>query len=360
MHCFDRTGWEKLRVIKRGYELLEVAPRAENNRGDLSLVFAQPLRIVLKAASEPLRIEGVVFDDSGRPLAGALVKRLDGQIIGNLENPRVAPNGRYGRVELETLLLGLESNSGSRTDGLGHFFVDGLVDGDYRLRVLDRRTMHVQDTDPIPAGSRGVRIDMSAESSYARVAGRVIDTEKTPIAHAEVFLYRIVQDRVLDHDAVEDTYMEGERVRCDAEGRFELRNVSRSVAMLSALTPGANRITNVDLASQADVEHLEIVVPRAAHVQIDASGSKLKVATAMFVDAKDGAGVWTTAFEDEKGGAAFDSLHLIEGRSAAVAVPLNATEVVLYGPPHEDGHTDELARIPLHLKAGELTIVKWP
>jgi hypothetical protein len=200
-----------------------------------------------------------------------------------------------------------------------------------------------------------VRIDMPHEANYPRVAGRVVDTNGVPIARAEVFLYRIVQDVASDVGGKRKNYVEGERSRCDANGRFELRDVATGVALLSASTPGANRITNVDLAKQTDVEHLEIVVPRAAHVQIDASASSLGATLASFFDAQ-GNWVWSTSYDGAKSSTFLAPLHLFEGRSAAVAVPLNATEVVLCN--EVDNHVEELLHIPLHLEAGTLTIVR--
>jgi len=349
---FDGAPWEHLRVVKRGFELFEIAPRTENALDPSA--FPRPLRIELARAQEPLRIEGTVFDEFGRPLAGASVQRLGGRTIGTL-NRRSASGSYSDAVELETLLAGEKVNAGSATDERGRFVVGGLIDGEYALRVLDRRTMRAHEIEPIHAGSRDVRIEMPHEASYARVAGRVIDTNGVPIARAEVLLYRTFQDVDPVFGDKKQNYVEGERSRCDAEGRFELRDVATGIALLSASTPGANRITNVDLSKQPDVEHLEIVVPRAAHVQIDASASSLDATMASFHDA-DGNWVWATLHDGARSWTPLAPINLIDRRSAAVAVPLNATEVVLCNV--VDNHVEELLHIPLHLEAGKLTIVK--
>ena len=186
----------------------------------------------------------------------------------------------------------------------------------------------------------------------------MIDTDGLPIARAEVFLYRIVKERRSDNYGLEDNYADSERVRCDADGRFELKQVAKAIKFLSASTPGANRITNVDLAVQPDVEELEIVVPRAAHVQIDATASSLDIELVMFIDTVGSAqnsrpgNVWVTFYDGERA-VGYGELRLTGRRSAAVAVPLYATQALCY-----DKNGKEVARIPLHLRAGEFLILK--
>jgi hypothetical protein len=183
-----------------------------------------PKSVTLRLVGETLSIAGRVVGARGEPIGGARVYVEDATLFGAVDG---------GPRTLEGLLAGSDAFwSYVETGGDGRFELGGLLDREYVLRAHDPRTLLRADSESVRAGRSGVEIRIPTDQICPRVAGRVLSLAGTPIAGATVrpmcdaFQARF-RGQVLatSHDAVEGT-------RTDAEGRFELRDVPRSLVYL--------------------------------------------------------------------------------------------------------------------------------
>src|SRR5262249_28760175 len=159
---------------------------------------------------------------------------------------------------------------------------EGLLDRDYELRAMDAKTLLRIEEKGVRAGRSDVELRLPADGLYPRVAGRVLSRKGQPIAGARVFPMCDAFQARLKGEIVSTSHDALEGVTTDAEGRFELVNVPRSLVYLridgEELIPleygryveGDKRFerTTVKELPRERIEKLEIAVERRCHLQV--------------------------------------------------------------------------------------------
>jgi RNA polymerase sigma-70 factor (ECF subfamily) len=314
-----------------------------------------PAFVELELGVPTLAIEGKVVDHEGRARAGLMVWLADSTTFGLVGD---------GVVQLESLLAGSPRGSWrviETSDG-GHFRIEGLLDRPYTLEAMEPETLlRTRETD-VPAGTTGVVLRMEEDALYPRVAGVVRGHDGRGIAGAAIgpmcdaFRSRWGDTTLgTSHSAVEG-------VRTDAEGRFELENVPRSLVYLridgEGILPleygrwveGDPRFEHVEVRELPvdRIESLEIVVDRRAHLQVELGDPSAADEFAL-VD-EDGTEIEISTFT---GSGRREGMRapIRGGRSDVVAGTDRARSIVLF----QGGL--EVARLPVTLVPGETTPV---
>jgi RNA polymerase sigma-70 factor (ECF subfamily) len=333
-----------LRALKQGFLPVELECATPSPRD----IGAWPNPLLLVLDKESLAISGRVVDDLGAPVAFADVRVLEltsfGEVDLQFEEKRLP---QFAMVEslLSTRSDGQMAWLTTKTDAAGRFVHDGLLPRSYRLRAFDPTTMSVVFTKPCPAPQSDLEIVLSNPSRYPKIAGRVIDRDEHPIAGA------IVTPWISYSGSADRIGLYGQPVAADADGRFELRELSRDVDELSVMATGAPGAKHVRLANESNVEAITVRLPRSCHLQVDLTGSTIEA----------------DSFEvrDEKGKALMLSMSngvtiitgptsfpLVDGHSEALGASDDAHTLVL------QLHGEKVAEIPLHLVPDQLNVVR--
>jgi protocatechuate 3,4-dioxygenase beta subunit len=320
------------------------AVKAGHLPGELTRAAADawPEPLVLRLGEAPLVIDGRVVDAEGKPVAKAQVWTTDETHFGYIELDGGESTMRFGST-IEGILRGDPFEHRVRTNGAGRFELGGLVARDYRVHVLDPKTM-CATTVTFAGGARNVEIRMPKEDVHARVAGRVTSLSGEPIAGLLVHLQR----RTVSGFELER--VDGGMVTTDAEGRFAFVNVSRALSSIHVLGEqiGLGGFERA-IAPDDDVEHLELRVPMRVHVQIEASG-RTDLEWASIVDEK-GSKLELGILHGSHAYATQD-MRLEAGRSEAFSVSETAKELVLYA------KGAEVQRVKLALEHGQLNVIR--
>lgn len=325
-----------------------VAVKAGNLPARFELPPADQLRELARRASidlvldgEPLEIRGRVVDADDHAIAGAVVSADDETPFGMIYAD--VGNEKYGLdATIEHLLRGGFSAREPATDASGTFVLGGLLDREYRVSVLDKRTMRREISAPVRAGSRDVTIRLPGESSCVKVAGRVAAADGTAIAGAHVVLG-------CAPSATEPPTF-GTSVETDADGRFEFPKVRPDGLVLQISHPSIVLIVDWRPSAADELDKLAILAVRRCHVQVDL-GARTDYATSFAVfDAKGepvkmllvhGAITWLP-----------ERIDIVDGKSEAAAIEENGVTIAFY-----KGEA-EVERMPLALKPGELVTVR--
>lgn len=330
-----------LRAVKAGFLPAELACLDEDVRDPR----AWPDPLVLRMAGPSLSIRGHVVDASGKP-ARAAVRLLDRSAFAYVD-VQIGATRVNLRSDVESLLAGEQYPVDIRTGADGSFEVRGLLARSYRLRVIDRRTLRALISEPIAAGASDVELRLPAAELIPRLAGRVVDRRGNGVAGA-----RVTAELGQLTSKLEDLgEMSSEATTTDAEGRFELRDLSRAAAQLVVeLESSLNRRT-VALAEVDDLEHIEVRVAGTCHLQVEAASQGALDARAFRVLDAGGQPMQMAAHQGDIS-YAMTTLYLQEGRSQAVQVSDAAATLVLL---RDDV---EVKRIPLDLRTGELNVIR--
>ncbi|MBK8180898.1 MAG: carboxypeptidase regulatory-like domain-containing protein [Planctomycetes bacterium] len=233
----------------------------------------------------------------------------------------------------------------SESDANGEFVLEGLLAKDYRLRALDPATLLIGETDPVPAGSVEVQVKLDTDKLYLRVAGRVIDHQGKPVVGASVSpmcdAFRLKHEgRTLStsHATLDPAFT-------DAEGRFELRNLPKSLVYLRIdgedivpLEYGRRREADGGAGSGAEqaksapglpvdrIESMEVTVSRRCHFQVALADPEF--ADELCVLDEEGVQVELSLFAGtgRREGA---RLPIQAGRTEVIACPDNGVTLVL-------------------------------
>ncbi|HET6204277.1 MAG TPA: sigma-70 family RNA polymerase sigma factor [Planctomycetota bacterium] len=299
-----------------------------------------PSSVTLRLGGSPLAISGRVLDARGEPVSGARVWLADPTLFGATER---------GLRHVENLIVDERSDHWRfvQTDATGAFRIEGLLDRPYRLAALDRETLLRTEEGPFQAGDENVLLRMPAGALYDRVAGRVTSRSGRPVAGATIFPMCDAFRTALDGNAASTSHDALDGVKTDAEGRFELRRVPRSLVYLRV--EGENLIPleygrGGELPKNR-IEDLEIAVDLRCHFKVEladpASADELSV-----LDAEGRALVINIFFGT--GRQENERVPIVEGRSHSMAVSDAGRTLVLLRAGRE------VNRVPLDLVPGEL------
>ena len=316
-----------------------------------------PAFVELQLGTPTFAIEGKVVDHEGKARAGLKVWLADSTTFGAL--------GR-ATVQLESLLAGHDEDFWRfvETQDGGGFRIEGLLDRAYTLEAMEPETLLRTQEENVPAGTTNVVLRMPRNALYPRVAGVVRGHDGRGIAGAfigpmcDAFRARWQGDTIATrHDSLEGA-------RTDADGRFELENVPKSLVYLridgedilpleyGRYVEGDKRFQRTEVRELPvdRIESLEIFVDRRAHVQVELDDPAAADEFAL-VDA-EGSEVELSTF---RGNGRHDGPRapIREGRSDVVAGTDRAQSLVLY----KGGL--EVTRLAVTLVPGEVKSVRY-
>ena len=296
---------------------------------------------VLRLGGLPLAITGRVIDPHGGSVAGAHVWIQDGTRLPDHEA------NRYRTIE-EALGFGdaLESNLHRVTGEDGSFELNGLLPRAYRPWAVHPATLEFVSAGPIEAGSVGIVLAFTGAGAR-RVAGRVTSYSGEPMAGVALFVGRRIP---LDGARVSAPLQTEHSPRTDAEGRFEFAALHVEGTYLLPSSPETSFADRISLDPSADLEHLEIRLPRRCLFQLLLADPD--EADALQVLDADGNGLTLTV---EAGLTALVSggMTLAGGRSEVIVTDERAATIVLRR------QRQEVRRIPVRLVPGEVQVLRY-
>lgn len=336
--------------VKRGLQSVQFDAPQKDGKPDW------PAFVTLRLTRTPLEITGRVLGADGKPLAGARVWVADATLFGALGD---------GAAQVENILAGAEGEFWHFvvSNSQGRFRIEGLLDREYRLRALDENTLLRVQVGPVRAGSQDVEMRFPAGALHPRVAGKVVSNRGAPVAGVRIFpmcdaFQARLQGQVVgtSHDALDG-------VLTDSDGRFEIRDVPKSLVYLriegeEVIPLEYCRETEGDPSDphaafsklpKETIENLTIVVDQRCHLQIelaDPSGAdELSVL--------DGAGEELTLnIFMGNGRREGPRAPIVDGHSAALGLADRGKTIVLY----RTG--SEVSRAPVQLVPGALQTVR--
>ena len=315
------------------------AVHAELGVGELEVPLAPSMpavRVVLEHARRA--IAGRVLDPRGAPVPGVEVFVLEDTLLG-LEP--LDGSGFYAR-SVESA-LGAEP---ARTAVDGSFRIVGLLEGSYRLQALDTEHVSSSISEPIAAGSEGVRLELDPRTR-GPLAGRVVDRNGVPVPGVRVAVS--CRQWWSGPGDCEYALVFGTPAVSDDEGRFALADVSHVGVFLrlegDPIVPEIFR----ELDPAADPEALELVVGRRCHLQLRWGDWNTR-ADRMHLEDADGA---TLEFMDLRGFSVtpLEGIPIDGALSPALAIPDRTAAAVL------TRRGAEVDRVPVHPVPGELEIL---
>ncbi|MFN0242246.1 MAG: sigma-70 family RNA polymerase sigma factor [Planctomycetota bacterium] len=339
----------KITAAKKGFQPALYEARREDGQP------VWPAHVVLRLVAPSLSIAGRVLGDDGQPLPDAKVWLTDTTTFG-------AVGG--GPAQLEALLAGVEDRSWNfvEADGEGRFEIEGLMAREYTLAALDQGTLLRTELEGVAAGSTAVELRLPTDSLYPRVAGHIRSSAGKPVAGVRVFPMCDTFRARLSGAVISTSHDGLDGVVTDAEGRFELENVPKSLVYLriegetvlpleyGRYVEGDARFADAPVKElpKDKIEKLDIVVDQRCHVQIELADPSM--ADALSVLDESGRALELSMFTGN-GRREDTRLPIVDGRTAAIGVGDRGKMVVLY----KGGA--EVARRPVELKAGELVTV---
>jgi RNA polymerase sigma-70 factor (ECF subfamily) len=299
--------------------------------------------ITLRLGSEALEICGRVVDERGNGIQGAELWPVNEHPFGVVLED-IGGTGRFRSME-EVLRGGEE---GTKTGENGTFVLRGLLAADYRITCLDHGTMRSAEIAAIPAGTKDARFVLDGADRCVHVAGRVVSRSGKPVEGVLVFPgKRIARWPFVPGNRPFPTF--GESATTDAEGRFAFERLLPDGLTFQLGSPKLLMLS-WDPPAGAKLDDLEITVALRCHLQIDL-GDRLDLGDSFIVLRADGEKVETIEYRGPTA-IGHPSVRISHGRSPVVAVTDDATTLVL------SKGNQEVARLPLTLSPGELTVVR--
>jgi RNA polymerase sigma-70 factor (ECF subfamily) len=315
-----------------------------------------PAFVTLRLARTPLDIAGRVVGTDGKPLAGARVWIADATLFGALGE---------GAAHVENILAGAEGESWHFvvSDSDGRFRIEGLLDREYRVRALDESTLLRVQSGPVRAGEQDVELRLPQGALHLRVAGRVLSNQGTPIAGVRIFPMCDAFHARFHGEVIGTSHAALAGVVTDDEGRFEFKDVPKTLVYLRVEgesvipleycreTEGDPSDPNAAFAAlpKDKIENLTIVVDQRCHMQVEladpASADELAVLDG------EGAELTIDVFFGN-GRESNPRTPIVDGRSAALALPDRGKTIVLYSAGRE------VSRSSVQLVPGALQTVR--
>ncbi|MEM1449523.1 MAG: sigma-70 family RNA polymerase sigma factor [Planctomycetota bacterium] len=299
---------------------------------------AFPEYLELQLGSEALEIAGVVRSESGDPLGGIELWIEDPTEFGTIGNDDLA--------HLEFLAAPRESTYDPtsdayfryvQTDARGRFRIQGLLDRDYTLMLMDLDRMHLHRAGSFAAGRADVEIVLPTRESGA-FEGRVVSASGEPVSGARVDL-RVHKFGGVSHLP--------DPVVTDETGAFRFPDVVAEEAVV--MVRGESVLPAFQPARRADGP-IDVTVEVLCHFKVDLRGTEIRASK---VGARDANGTSLSLYDIGANGF-FQSIRIgIDGeRSSTIGVTEKARSISLY----LEGR--EVASFDVKLVAGELTTLR--
>ncbi len=294
-----------------------------------------PDDLVLVLGGPPLSIHGRVVDQNGNPILGVLVGSRDMTRFG-LE---MEPGATWG------LPRTLEEVSGgtdwTKSGFNGEFKFKGLLDREYRLRLIETESALTMESSPIRAGDRDVTLVLDRRK-LGTLAGQVTDRFGTGMPHIRVAVTR------QDTGSLEI----GRSTTTDSEGWFRLEGVT--------VEPELLRIQGVGIVSElfrefpegAEILRLVLPVSRLIPFQVEWGGWADRACELLLVDS----GGDRTEIIDRNGGGFATLLRPSAGerlsRTYSISDSVTHAVLMLSG--------QEVERFEVYPAPGETTVLRLP
>ncbi|HEX5009052.1 MAG TPA: carboxypeptidase-like regulatory domain-containing protein [Planctomycetota bacterium] len=225
--------------------------------GTCDLDFEHGLFRSARLGGVPVGIEGCSVGDvqltAARSLSGRIVD-ADGHPAAHVRVYARSESG-WERFQRGGLTHSARVESSAEADDDGRFVIGGLAPGDFKLQVdTSWASAAIEWSGPFPAGTTGIELALKCRMPLpavpapqvvqtprreppASLSGRVIDADGSPLAGAEVSVH-------------------GSCVVTDADGRFVLKNLSRSDYALSAWRKGRMYLVTKTFHVDGDMQGL--------------------------------------------------------------------------------------------------------
>ena len=284
-----------------------------------------------------LALSGHVLDEGGGPCAGWPVYLLDGTPLGSGGGgypPRLA-EGRSGEQPFEV-----------RTGPDGAFRIGGLAERVYRLEARDPATALRLRSDPVPAGTDGVVLQVSAGDLRPRLRGRVLSRGGVPLGGVSVGVLVPFTDAGYGGGKL----FNGTGTTTDAEGLFELADVPRGAVLISLRGRYVEPRFHGELPAGDEV--FDVRVSALCRLRFEFLGSGEPPDRLRALDA-DGRRLNVTRYRPDGSSLQSQAVELDGGRSLVVGVPEETAELVLL----RGG--EELARVAVQLDPSRVNEVRY-
>jgi len=329
--------------------------------------------VVLRLGPAPLTLAGRVVDESGKPQEGWRVFLADPTFFGaSDEIPAHVEgilSGAAERRALEKRIAGAPEGTDPGellrdlstvfwtfviTDAGGNFTLEGLLDRNYRVAVLDPKSLLRFESGPFPAGTRDALVRVPGSSFVEGVHGRVLSMGGKPVPGVSVRPGVDVLRVQIDAHSMSSFDFPATPVVTDAEGRFRFARLPREQATLSLR---GEDIVPAEFGTEGGIgkavgdpkNEVVIHVELSFHVQIDFEPGSADQLQALDAEGKQ---LSINLFEGNNT-MSTSELQLEGGRSKIFVLGEKAATLVL----HKDGK--EVRRAPLALAAGQLNRVQF-
>ena len=329
---------DRLRAVKLGHLPCEVVlPSAEELRED-----PLPREFTLVLEGSTLTIRGHVVDAEGNQVAGARISVLDEAPFGPIYS-RVGEAAVAREVSIEGLLRGGADFRDSPASNDGAFVITGLTHRSYDLAALDPSTMRHAILRGVAAGTSDARLLLPGKASLVHVAGRLVSKSSSSLEGINVTMGRVSETNPDDQDFVSSK-------ETDARGQFDLGMIDPERLRIQVVGEEIFLIMAWQPPQGAKLDDLEIPVSLRCPIKLELGPGAPAADAFSFVDA---AGTATQIIQFEGPMLMMPERCSIQsGASEVVATEDTSTSLVLY----QAGK--EIARVPIRLKPGELTILR--
>ena len=363
---------DRVTAVKEGYRPAAL-DRPDEPHGDDT---GWPGFVELRLGGPPLSIVGHVIDHEGHPREGVRVWIADptpfgliGRMPAQSENLMAGATIPTEALEPDTSTAPPVDSDAVTTqrkagapptacwnwvvaDSDGRFEIGGLDDRDYRVRVLDTKTLQRVESDAIRAGDHQARVRMPPPKVFERLAGRVSTIGDRSLAGVRLQLRTTsfeVNTRYIGGTLNVQMMNAGAETTTDADGRFEFKDVPRSDVFLVLRS---DRIVPCDwhLPEGADPENLEVRVDARCQFEVRLKAPVDRADSLVLLD-EDGQEVDVITL-DENTVSLESSAPLVAGRSGVLSTSSAARTLEL----RKDGVLVE--RSPISLVPNEILLVE--
>lgn len=311
---------------------VDLSQRTDYERANLDVRIERPA----------VSIRGRVVDQQGEPVAGARVKLLGEQDFGMVPMD-IEGMDFFIQSTVENLIQKEARTTRSGEDG--RFEITGLCEREYSLIAGDAETLELAPLVQARGGSEDIRLVLAGNESETTVAGRIVGSAGEPRVGAEVRLVRI---------SSQGEEFDGPEITVGERGEFRFERVQLDGTLLRVQAEDSPRIEEVKLEEVADLEDLEIALPLQALLEVRLADPTMANMIRVLNTAGDALLLEFSLLDADLAGY---SANLIDGASGQLRVDESAATLVLLKR-GERGTWKEVARTPVHLQPGEVTVLR--